>query len=445
VWAEFSPLLCFVKSTGNGDGAYKKVPEDVALAVSRTAYRDFPVMPEVVYTPLFVKDGRAITKPGFYGKPHDPELNLLMADTGFQVQPVSEEPDAAEMEESLQWIREELLSDFPFLDYDSENKERREPSEANALAMIITPFMRRMINGLTPLFFVTKPEPGTGGTLLGKIPIILFDGVESPPVRYSQNEEEMNKGLIAAIMETRSHLFFDDVKEFNNRELLRAITSMHLGGRVLGGSKTTQRPNTLGWISTGNNPIIGSEMERRIVWIKLNPKSADIQTRTFKHTAFEEFLFENRAVAVHHILTLIKYWITTGMVPFELRKRASFEDWSAKVGGVLQACGIEGFLDNRREAAQDMDEAAIKSFVREWLLKYGLNVAVLPSNAFKWAFDSEMDIVEGNNDDQKKNRFVKRMASLDGRTFKIDEIDYMMRSGFDQEKNAAFYLAKVEP
>jgi hypothetical protein len=329
------------------------------------------------------------------------------------------------------------------MDHDDDGKECREPSEANALSMLMTPFMRRMIDGVTPVFFISKPQPGTGGTLLGKVPLILCDGEESAPIRYSQSEEEMNKGLIAAIMETRSHLFFDDVKDFNNRELLRAITSRHVGGRILGASKTVSVFNNFGWIGTGNNPEIKSEMERRIVWIRLNAKSADIQKRKFKHESFEKFLLDNRAIAVHHILTLIKYWVSKGMVPFTERKRASFEDWSAKVGGVLQACGVKGFLDNKRSAGQDPDESAVKAFVRDWLKLYGVNFMMTPKKAFEWAMTHEMEIIDGANDDQKKARFHRKMPTLDGRTFAIDGEDYMMRSGMNKEDDLEYYLVRL--
>ena len=446
MWGVLNERLAFVLCGEEGDGDRQHVPNDVSKQAYLSAHSYLDDAPEVVYTPLMVGDGQVIAKPGYYGAiTNHPNLNLVMADTGFTIEPISTEPTYDEMVVARDWLKLELLSDFPFLDHDNDGNECREPSEANAFSMILTPFMRRMINGLTPVFFIAKPQPGTGGTLLGKVPLLLCDGVENPPVRYSESAEEMNKGLISAILIPRSHLFFDDVKDFNNRELLRAITSRRIGGRKLGGNASADVENNFGWIGTGNNPDIKSEMERRIVWINLNAKSADIQKREFRHENFEQFVLANRAIAVHHILTMIQYWISKDSVPFELRKRASFEDWSAKVGGVLQACEITGFLDSRRSAGQDVDEGGIKTFVREWLKKYGINNNITPSDAFKWAMDMDMDIVDGANDDQKKQRFYKKMTSLDGRTFKFDGDNYMVRSGINEDDNPAFYLVKLDP
>lgn len=442
LWASLNKLVTFVKKTDQSESPRQQVPIDVARQVHAQFYTDFPPAPEVVYTPIFIADGRLVSDPGYYYDPADPNFNFLLADTGFTVPPIPSEPTITEMQASLSWIKTEILGDFPFLDFDMQGRERREPSEANAIAMLLTPFMRRMINGCTPVFFISKPLPGTGGTLLGKIPILLFDGIEAPPIRYSQNEEEMNKVLVAALMETKSHLFFDDVKEFNSRELLRAITSQYVGGRVLGSSKNIERPNNFNWVATSNNPNVGNEMERRVVWIKLNLKKHDVQGRKFKHP-LEEFLKQHRDIAVYHLLTLIQYWISVGMPRFTARSRASFEEWAQKVGGVLQVCGVEGFIDNRREAGQDMNEAAIKAFVREFIRKFGIDTYASPSDIYKWALDGELDIVEGANEDLKKAKFMRTLPTINERTFYIDEVDYMVRSGFDNDMNVAYFITKV--
>jgi hypothetical protein len=438
LWSELNKRVTFVRQSDQGDGTRQAVPRDVADHVYAQAYAELPQSPEIIYTPLFTADGSLVVTPGYKH-----ELNLIMANTKFHVD-VPENPTAADVEEAVRFLKEEVLVDFPFLDYDLQGVERREPSEANAIAMLITPFMRRMIKGCTPVFFVAKPVAGTGGTLLGKLPMLIFDGVESAPMRYSQNEEEMQKALLAAIIETRSHLFFDDVKEFNNRSLLQSITAQEIGGRLLGLSRNVSRPNIFNWIGTGNNPHVGSEMERRICWIRMNARVANIQDRVYHHDDFPGFIVENRSLIVSHILTLIQYWIDTGCQTFEERKRASFEDWSRKVGGVLQAAGIDGFLDNRRSAGADMDETAIAQFVKEWLKKFTFD-RVMPSKLFEHALALEMDIIEGNNDDQKKQRFPKRLHSLEGRVFEINKTLYQVASALDDDNNLVYALTLIEP
>jgi hypothetical protein len=438
-WSELNKRITFVRTGEKGDGVRSQVPIEVANYVWEQAYDHLPQAPEIIYTPVYTSDGSLIFEPGWY-----PELDLLMADTGFEVEPPPVEPTAADVERAVRWLKEELLGDFPFYDRTLEGEKRREPSEANALAMLITPFMRRMINGCTPVFFVAKPMPATGGTLLGKLPMFLFDGAESAPMRYSQSEEEMQKSLLSSIIETRSHLFFDDVREFNNRALLQSITSEHIGGRLLGATKNVERPNRFNWVGTGNNPLTGPEMERRICWINLNAETDKMQERVFRHKNYTDWLKTNRAVAVNAILTLIQHWIACGKPKFSERKLVSFEDWAAKVGGVLQCAAITGFLDNRRDGGTDMDESAIRQFVKEWLRKYGVGKTVLPSELFNHATDMALDVLEGNNDDQKKSRFQKRLISLDGRTFRFDDIPYMVCRTLDEERNPAYVIRRLD-
>ena len=451
LWSELNKRVTFIRRNEDGVGVRGPVPPLVADHVYEQCYATLREAPEVIYTPLFLADGSLMIEAKYHYNESGPDpLNILMIHNKLEVPPVSKTPDKEEMEKSLAWLRLELLSDFPFMDYDTEGNERREPSEANAIAMLITPFMRRMIRGRTPVFWVQKPTPGTGGTLLGQLPMWLFDGVAGVATRYSQNEEEMQKGLIAAIQERRSHLFFDDVKDFNNRELLRAITQENIGGRLLGSNKNIEVPNRFNWVGSGNNTVIHDEMRRRVVYIRMNAKTANIQERTFRHPdisgmGYEEFVRANRGEAIHHILTLIQYWIANGKQPYAERRRASFEEWSAKVGGVLAACGVVGFLDNLDSGLDhNMDEAANKQFIKAMLKDYGVDSLRTPAILLGWATDRGLDIVEGNNDDMKKSKFMKRLPGMQGQTFTIDGKDYMLQYDHDKEENAAFRLSLNE-
>ena len=437
LWAELNSEITFVRRHENSDGARAAVPKEVGEFVYEQAYATLPQAPEIIYTPIFTRDGSLVVQPGYYE-----ELGLLMPDTGFEFD-VPYNPTEDEAYAAMDFLRYELLCDFPFLDFDVEGNERREPSEANALAMIITPFMRRMINGCTPVFFIAKPTPGTGGTLLGRVPMLIFDGADSAPMRYTQNEEEMQKGLLAAIIETRSHLFFDDVKDFNNRSLLQSITALEIGGRLLGSTRNLKRPNVFNWVATGNNPLIGSEMERRLCWVRLNRKVADIQSIKFTHDDLPGWIAQNRSKIVSAILTVIQYWIDCGQPMFMDRKRVSFEDWSRKVGGVLQVCGVEGFLDNKIISSADIDESATKDFVKAWLKKFAFQKATV-GQLFTYATDMGLDVIEGNNDDQKKSRFPKRLRTMEGRVFPIDGVDYMVLTSLDNDQNLVYMLTALE-
>ena len=435
IWAMINESTVFVKGKADGEGT-TVVAADTAVAkqIYQTAYKIFPQAPEIIYTPVFGSQGDLISEPGWY---RDEETYL--APTDFEVPEVYDEPEWDEVEEAVTWLTDELLVDFPFLDTDIEGNERREPSLANALSMLVTPFMRRMIDGTTPLFLVNKPVPGTGGTFLGSLPVKLCEGDDPTPLHYSQNDEEMQKALLASIMEAKSHLFFDNVSSFNSRVILAALTSRTIGGRILGQSKTVSRPNTFGWIATGNNPMLSEEMERRTVRINLNAKTTDIQLRKFKHGP--SFPLENRAKAVHCILTMIQWWVAQGQPRFMQRKRASYEDWSEKVGGVLQACGIEGFLDNRKLVVGDMTEAALREFIMLWLERWGVEEPATAMDLFQHALDNDLQYLQGNNEDQKRSRFQVKLPALNGRLFEIGDRKIMVRETINADKVPVYLLS----
>lgn len=438
IWAMINESTSF--RIPNGEDGTIRVPVDVSVSkqVYQTCYKLLPQAPEIIYTPVFTSEGELISEPGWYR-----EHGIYLADTGFDVDEVPEEPEWEDVEEAVDWIINDLLVDFPFLDFTADGGEDTQSSLANAISMLLTPFMRRMIEGTTPLFLVNKPVPGTGGTFLGSLPIKLCEGADATPLHYSQNDEEMQKALLASIMEAKSHLFFDNINTFTSRVILAALTSRTIGGRLLGQSKTITRPNTFGWVATGNNPVLSEEMERRTVRISLNALTTDIQTRTFKHAP--SFPLDNRAKAVRSILLMIQWWIATGSKRFKERKRASYEDWSEQVGGVLQACGIEGFLANKRVVVGDMTEAALFEFVREWLKRFGAEEEVTAQELFQHALDMELDYLQGANEDQKRGRFQAKLPSLSGRLFEIKNkeagtTDVVMIRQTMNDDNAVVYI-----
>lgn len=438
LWSELNKYITFVRSNDEGSiGARASVPKEVGDQVYETMYEEMPPAPEIIYTPIYDSKGRLISEPGYYE-----DENLLIPLLDFEVPEVPAVPTQDDVDEAVRLLCDELLVDFPFSDYDSTGAERQDPSRANALAMIMTPFMRRMINGCTPVFFVSKPVPGTGGTYLGKIPILLFDGEEGAPMIYTENPDEMAKALLAGALAAKSHMFFDDVKSFNNREIMRAITSTQVGGRVLGASRNIEVANRFNWIATGNNPDIKPEMGRRVVTIRLNLKEEEINNRVFKgHPDLHGWLKENRSQIIGAILTLIQHWmVNAARKPFKTRKLASFEDWAEKVGGVLEAAGIVGFLDNRKAAETDIDEAATRTLIRDWFKKYA-DKAVTPNDLFGLADDTASELIDGNVEDKRtRNKFFKHLNHIENRLFNLGNVKVVVIKTIDADKSPNFML-----
>jgi hypothetical protein len=456
LWSALNNIVTYVQSKEHGDGPRQPVPHDVAKHIFEQAECTMPLAPQAIYTPIFKKSGFMIETPGFHFR-ENPPLNHFYYQGDLVIPSIHKTITKDHVDESLRWLTVELLSDFPFLDHDLDGVERRGPGEANALAMLTTPFMREMIPGRTPLFFVTKPTPGTGGTLLASLPILLSDGSKEgvSHINYTDSEAEMGKLLVTRMMKGDSYFFFDDVEEFNNRYIIRSLTGDVVTGRELQTSRDVSRPNKFGWYAAGNNSDVGDEMERRTCWLRLNAKTSNVRNRQFRHQkkwneatkrvegeTLTDFVMKNRGLAIHHILTLIAYWIQEGAVEFTDRGLLGFDEWAAKVGGVLQVCGVKDFLNTAKPVALDMGSSADIELQRTWMDKKGAGKRFTAKELFEFAAIENLSILKGRSDDERRVNFDKSLRRIRGRVFMFVNKEYEVLAE-NGAKGVVFWIAAL--
>jgi hypothetical protein len=355
LWAYVSEHLTMEKVTKDGAEPRDPIPKDIVSQFyhegSRKALRPSPKRRN---TPVFLADGRLLSEQGYRYDPNAGVNHLLSFDFDMPEMPDKITKEAAV--KAVEWLKLELLSDFPFWDVCEDGTDGRETGEAHALAMIITHEMRDMIQGHVPINYITKPRSGTGGTLLGELLGLILDGCEPERINYTHDDDEMGKRIFAHVLSGHNMLFFDDVPAMASQYILRCATSRGITDRVLGGSTTATVPNDKPWVITCNNVAIDEQMARRLLFIRLNARRADVGGRNYRYGGQEssnadgskiyaptltQFVIENRGEVIRNILIIIKYWVQIGMPLFKERKRASFEDWSAKVGGVLKSVGVK--------------------------------------------------------------------------------------------------------
>ena len=439
--AETNIRMQFVRYEENGNaGPRKNVDDGVLKTVFNTAYKFLPRTPDVLRVPVFGQGGKIIAEPGWH-EADDVYLHLGSLEVPFYLAPSVEQ-----MNEARTFIEVEILGEFPLLDHTVAGEESRAPAEANAISMILTLFMRRMISGCTPLFLITKPQPGTGGTLLGSIPSLIFEGTEPPAMPFHRNNDEENrKQIISALLGGATQIFYDNVVSLKSDNLLQVLTAPNIGGRLLGQSVNVVKPNRLLWIATGNNPDTEEQMDRRTCHIRLNAKMPDVRIRKFSKN-FAPWLVENRARAITAVLTIIQSWIVSGQRPFSARTLLGYEDWAAKVGGVIEHVWPEhAFLDNARASMVDPDHTAIVQFVEAWAKRWGNDTKSLPE-FIRWTLDISPDFLSGVREDQQKLTVQRKLASLSGRTFDVgaDKIRAMVVHGVSDSGDHTIALDVVK-
>ena len=167
------------------------------LALSPAEWR-FPALETVTEAPLLRADGTVLSAPGYDPQtrvfyPPCPELPDLH---------VPHDPITDEVSEAVRLI-DEALEGFPFVD---------QASRANAYAMLLTPMLRRAVQGNVPVALIDAPEAGTGKSLLAELVAIIHTGVAAAmKPTPSRDEEEWRKTLSAVLLAGNALTIFDNI------------------------------------------------------------------------------------------------------------------------------------------------------------------------------------------------------------------------------------------
>ncbi len=313
------------------------------LALSPAEWR-FPALETVTEAPLLRADGTVLSAPGYDPQtrvfyPPCPELPDLH---------VPHDPITDEVSEAVRLI-DEALEGFPFVD---------QASRANAYAMLLTPMLRRAVQGNVPVALIDAPEAGTGKSLLAELVAIIHTGVAAAmKPTPSRDEEEWRKTLSAVLLAGNALTIFDNITyRLDSPSLALAVTASTWTDRLLGQTRTITVPQRTTWIATGNNIMLGGDIPRRCYWIRLDARTPQPWQRSgFTISDLRQWARENRSRLLSAFLTIARAWFSVGRPASTAPTLGSFEHWSRIVGGILSYAGIEGFLANLESLYEQSD------------------------------------------------------------------------------------------
>jgi DNA primase len=332
--------------------------KDVARDLLVNPDPNLPHLESLIRTPVFGKDGSLLTESGY----HQADRLWLIPDTSLAVPEVPTKPTADQISAARSLLLDDLLVDFPFV---------TPADRAHAVAAVILPFIRRMIDGATPIHLVEAPTMGSGKGLLTNLISIVTTGATCEARTIPAHEDEIRKMLTAELINGRPITLLDNVsdkKKLDSSALASIITAPRWTDRYLGESRMVTVPNNALWLMTGNNPKLSDEMTRRCVRLRIDPRVDRPWLRAkFKHAAIADWAKQNRSALVHAVLTLVQAWIAAGR-PLHSVLLGSFEPWSAILGGVLGVAQIPGFLGNLNELYEnaDADGQMWREFIAAW-------------------------------------------------------------------------------
>ena len=335
-----------------------KPPKDVVDVMLAEAVPPLPRLQAVVNTPVIAPDGSCLTEDGYH-----PEVELYLYLNGLTIPTVPDQPLSSDIERAKNLVVSELLGDFPFT---------TTADLAHAVAAMLTHLVRPMIDGPVPLILIEAPSPGTGKGLLAEAVVFIVTGGYAKVMTEAKGEE-WRKRITSALVELPAVILIDNLRQhLDSAHLAAVLTSRTWTDRELGASRNITVRVRSTFIATGNNVSLSAEMARRTVLSRIDSAAEKPWERQgFRHDPLMPWVSQHRGELLWALLTMVRFWITEGR-PVPKERIGSFEEWSAVVGGILMACGIPGFLENRSAvySQAQAEGEAWRAFMVVWWDEY---------------------------------------------------------------------------
>jgi len=401
---ELARIIYWYK-TSEGGKKPAKPPPDVIRNVLATPNPSLPVITRITQVPVFAPDGSLHTEPGY----DEAGRVYYSPAAGLEIPPIPSKPTRKNIKRALSLIFDDLLVDFPFVS----------PADrAHALALFLLPYARDLIFGPTPNHLVESPTPGSGKDLLVEVCLRPALGPDALGILgQAKDEEEWRRRITSCLKGAAPAILLGNVTEpLNSGVLAAALTARRWADRLLGKNEILTLPVRVIWTTTANNPIVSSEIARRSIRIRIDPKCDRPWERTdFKHTDLRRWVDEHRGELVWAGLVIVKAWVAAGKPLWRVKTLGSFEHWTAVMGGILDIAGVKGFLENLRdfyESTSTTEGIAWSAFVDRWWELYG-SQEVLVADLIPLALDSAMELKGETEHAQKISLGMKLSGNRD--------------------------------
>jgi hypothetical protein len=404
-----------------------------------------PQLKGVAKHPILSVDGAFAVKPGY-----DKFTSIYLATHGMKLIPAPKAPTEDELDEAWNWFfaAEGAFGDFPFKDDGDDEKAAEDPghlngesTRAHALALLLLPLVRQVINAPAPAFVINKPMPGAGSGLFANVFNLVINNDVCPthaPPKNTQSSEEFDKLILGKLLsDPDTPMFFDNVERIESNSLASAITSGMWSGRTLGSSKVVTLPVRHVWLFSGNNIDPSDELARRMIPINIMPEVARPELRTdFFHKDLVGWVKKHRPELLWALQVFVNNWVAKGMPDYSGATLGSFEDWSRVTGGILECAGVGGFLSNlaswrNLSTTSNQDDNDVMAGL---LAEVGMGKDFRTGELFDTIYDDtsgklDVDVpLRGRDRHSLKSSFGKYMGFRKGKVYEIEGKQIQLRA-----------------
>lgn len=308
-------------------------------------------------------DGTVLNVPGY-----DDATGLLLV-SEQTLMAIPEAPTPAEARNAL----EVLWKPFALFPFATAN------DRAVHLAALLTAAVRPILS-TAPAFAYDAPVQGSGKTLLARCVGILAEGKDPAiwPHTAGRDDEEVRKRLFAVLRTGARSMVWDNViGTFDSAALASALTSASFSDRILGSSESSEVPNRMITLLTGNNLSLAGDLPRRVLVSRIDPQSDKPYARSF---AFDPaaYCMLHRQRLIGAALILIRAMLNHGCVSPGAGKMASFERWDEWVRQTVIYANelLPGQFADVMEVvnanqASDPEQESLQALLTCWHKKFG--------------------------------------------------------------------------
>jgi hypothetical protein len=309
-------------------------------------YSKLPTLKAITLLPFATPSGRVVSALGY-----DKETQIY-ADFDFEAfPPIPENPTLDEIKAAVAIVWK------PWAGY----KFASEDDRAAMFAAIITTIVRPSL-GICPGFFFDAPVQGSGKTKCAGALGALVKGRRAGVVPFAAGEglqDELRKKLVAMAADGETFMLLDNVTGvFRSTALAAVITEGVLNERLLGGNRWFKGDIRMLITATGNNASLDHDLGRRLVKIRIDPKTATPQARSFDFDPVDLALTMRLAIA-SSVLTLVNAYWSAG-APKLAKGNCGFAEWNDLVRNLVVWISQCGFADDSIGALGDPAKSIIE-------------------------------------------------------------------------------------
>lgn len=366
-----------------------------------------PALTRIVHAPSFTDGDLLLSEPGYHPSAkiyYDPGRNVV-------VPPVPATPTDDDLARAKATVFDDLLIDFPFVS---------DADRAHAVALLLLPFVRELISGPTPLHLIEAPTMGTGKGLLAEMLLFPALGVSPTAMTEAATDEEWGKVITSNLLMAPTAIYIDNLNRMlASGKLAAALTAREYSDRVLGSSEQVSLPVRCVWVATANNPTLSTEISRRCIRIRIDPRLDEPWKRAgFRHVKLRSWVETNRGQLIWAALIICRYGMQHGTTGPAL---GSYENWSDVMGQILHGASIPGFLGNLDVlyARADAEGNAWRGLLGAWWELYG-DEGKTAGDLYPLVAEVEADaLVSGREEIGRKKSFGKALARVLDRVFTV--------------------------